>query len=583
MSTDQLDTGAEPPADTGSVTNADIMVALQTLSQRLAWVERDVARIVEALDLPADPGEPEVAATTDAPFGEAAARGAPPVAATAELAEAPRDDRRGNGRAVLTMLFAIALLGGGIYWLYDTLREPPQPADDIAATGERTAPDLTVGSAIDPGDGEEALVARAGSAAGAPADSRGSDSPVPDEPAAEDPPVEDAASIAETADPPLGDVSVAGPSPQADDGSAAAESDTAEQVAAIPNDSPDVPAVDGGLVEGPPITAAPLVPVEELPLREEVSVGEGLALLPDDASDNLRALAQGALDGDPDAQNDLANLYAIGLDGPPDYDRAAFWYRRSADAGVPNARYNLGVLLDRGLGVEPDPAAAFELFRMAAEEGMPAAQTALGLAFLYGRGVESDPTQAANWFQIADANGSPEGAYYLGRMFEQGVDGVPDVEAARGWFRRSANRGFSEAQAALDRLQETDSDAPLPASGIADAGEPSEIEAEAETGDENAGTPEVAEAVEPAVPVPDATPEPVAPGASVTAPLTRDQVREVQELLAELGFDPGPVDGLLGRRTSDAIEGFQQSRNLPVDGRANAALLLRLRQAADQG
>ena len=85
------------------------------------------------------------------------------------------------------------------------------------------------------------------------------------------------------------------------------------------------------------------------------------------------------------------------------------------------------------------------------------------------------------------------------------------------------------------------------------------------------------------MPVPDATPEPVAPGAAATAPLTRDQVREVQELLTGLGFDPGPVDGLMGRRTSSAIEGFQQSINLPVDGRANAALLLRLRQAAEQG
>ena len=98
MTADQLDTGAKPSADDGNVTNADILVALQTLSQRLAWVERDMARVVESLGLPADPSEPEAPPTTDSPFGTAV-HAAPPTAATAELAEAPRDDQRGNGRA----------------------------------------------------------------------------------------------------------------------------------------------------------------------------------------------------------------------------------------------------------------------------------------------------------------------------------------------------------------------------------------------------------------------------------------------------------------------------------------------------
>lgn len=45
------------------------------------------------------------------------------------------------------------------------------------------------------------------------------------------------------------------------------------------------------------------------------------------------------------------------------------------------------------------------------------------------------------------------------------------------------------------------------------------------------------------------------------------KVIEYQRRLAELGFDPGPVDGVRGRRTIAAIKAFQASRGLRlVDG-----------------
>ena len=43
--------------------------------------------------------------------------------------------------------------------------------------------------------------------------------------------------------------------------------------------------------------------------------------------------------------------------------------------------------------------------------------------------------------------------------------------------------------------------------------------------------------------------------------------------LARLGYDPGPVDGVYGQRTSDAISQFQVYNHLPVDGRPSPALL----------
>ncbi len=47
-------------------------------------------------------------------------------------------------------------------------------------------------------------------------------------------------------------------------------------------------------------------------------------------------------------------------------------------------------------------------------------------------------------------------------------------------------------------------------------------------------------------------------------PLT--DVAFYQTRLANLGYDPGPIDGYLGDRTTAAIRAFQQARGLPVTG-----------------
>ena len=58
--------------------------------------------------------------------------------------------------------------------------------------------------------------------------------------------------------------------------------------------------------------------------------------------------------------------------------------------------------------------------------------------------------------------------------------------------------------------------------------------------------------------------------------LSRDQVIDMQNCLATLGFDPGPVDGLPGRQTLNAIRAYQTTAGLPADGYASIPLLDRL-------
>jgi peptidoglycan hydrolase-like protein with peptidoglycan-binding domain len=47
-------------------------------------------------------------------------------------------------------------------------------------------------------------------------------------------------------------------------------------------------------------------------------------------------------------------------------------------------------------------------------------------------------------------------------------------------------------------------------------------------------------------------------------------VRAAQQALQDKGFDPGPVDGMMGAKTTAAVKEFQQKNNLTVTGTLDA-------------
>jgi hypothetical protein len=52
------------------------------------------------------------------------------------------------------------------------------------------------------------------------------------------------------------------------------------------------------------------------------------------------------------------------------------------------------------------------------------------------------------------------------------------------------------------------------------------------------------------------------------------EVRSLQRVLAAEGYRPGPVDGLMGRRTRIALENYQEEHGLAVTGRINDSTLI---------
>jgi len=81
----------------------------------------------------------------------------------------------------------------------------------------------------------------------------------------------------------------------------------------------------------------------------------------------------------------------------------------------------------------------------------------------------------------------------------------------------------------------------------------------------------------PPSPVADARPESGLPD----KPLSRPQIAAVQSILTKRGYDPGPVDGMMGPKTAHAIARYQRDNRLRADGAATTALIRHMQGQPD--
>jgi peptidoglycan hydrolase-like protein with peptidoglycan-binding domain len=71
----------------------------------------------------------------------------------------------------------------------------------------------------------------------------------------------------------------------------------------------------------------------------------------------------------------------------------------------------------------------------------------------------------------------------------------------------------------------------------------------------------------------------VAPAPQAPKPVAIDNtVKSLQQVLSDLGYDPGPSDGAMGATTKTAIESFQRDRKLVQDGRITPVLLREIKR-----
>jgi len=149
-----------------------------------------------------------------------------------------------------------------------------------------------------------------------------------------------------------------------------------------------------------------------------------LANAPSDPAQRLAYFQRGAQADDPEAELQLAILYAKGEGVTQDYAIAAKWFRAAAEQGLARAQYDLGVLYERGRGVPADPVQAARWYRKAADGEYPLAQYNLAVAYTKGEGTRKDPTEAALWYRRAAVQGVVQAMVNLGMLYERG-EGLP--------------------------------------------------------------------------------------------------------------------------------------------------------------
>ena len=66
----------------------------------------------------------------------------------------------------------------------------------------------------------------------------------------------------------------------------------------------------------------------------------------------------------------------------------------------------------------------------------------------------------------------------------------------------------------------------------------------------------------------------------MTGTLPDLNVRAIQAYLVYLGYNPGPVDGVVGRFTRSALRMFQDRQGLPVREAFDASMVKKLREVA---
>jgi dienelactone hydrolase len=173
-----------------------------------------------------------------------------------------------------------------------------------------------------------------------------------------------------------------------------------------------------------------------------------------------RLLKLAAKRSHPQAQMDLADLYAFGPAGSRDLARADELARSAAAAGEAGAMNILGVMARDGMGRRSDEKEALMWFRKSADLRGSYALAHLGRMYWDGRaGLAVDRAEAVRLWQRSTYYGNPWGQLYLAEALEKG-EGIPrDRKAAVDRYRDAAGQTYQpearrRATEALARLGE---------------------------------------------------------------------------------------------------------------------------------
>ena len=288
------------------------------------------------------------------------------------------------------------------------------------------------------------------------------------------------------------------------------------------------------------------------------------------------------------AMEEIARRLIQGVGVAKDPQAGAGWLLRAAEAGSAQAAFNVGVMYERGFVVERDSSRAVEWYRKAVDGNMPAAKHNLALLLRDGKGAPRDAKRAIELLHSAARQGMAASMFSLGDMYERGDAGQKDPAAALAWFaiaaefERQINHGEDTPLSKTAEQRSQTLQRALTATELQRAQQLGQTEFRA-----------IAEALAPPKPSPplvEPAPPPVAtappPAAADDLPswpkAPAEQIRAIQQALADLQLLRDKPDGLLGPMTRNAIRDFQRGAGLRASGEPNREVYLALRQALIQ-
>ena len=162
------------------------------------------------------------------------------------------------------------------------------------------------------------------------------------------------------------------------------------------------------------------------------------------------ALRTAAMKGDATAAYEVALRFAEGKGVATNYDEAAKWYDRAAQAGVVPATFRLGTLYEKGLGVKKDADIARRYYTQAAERGNAKAMHNLAVLDADGGGRGANYKSAAHWFRKAADRGVADSQFNLGILYARGIGVEQNLAESYKWFSLAAAQGDTDASGKRD-------------------------------------------------------------------------------------------------------------------------------------
>ncbi|WP_342735479.1 hypothetical protein [Bradyrhizobium sp. B117] len=161
-------------------------------------------------------------------------------------------------------------------------------------------------------------------------------------------------------------------------------------------------------------------------------------------------LRTAAMKGDATAAYEIGLRFAEGKGVATNYDEAAKWYDRAAQAGVVPATFRLGTLYEKGLGVKKDADIARRYYTQAAERGNAKAMHNLAVLDADGGGRGANYKSAAQWFRKAADRGVADSQFNLGILYARGIGVEQNLAESYKWFSLAAAQGDADAAGKRD-------------------------------------------------------------------------------------------------------------------------------------